>query len=252
MAPKAAQSIAPVVGTISPAPLPGIGPDPKSKKVLMADAPNAGVHLSPDGFGPPFDVVHELTHNRSAYVGDEWLSFPYFPSYLRTCLDRVRRACSDETGTRPGLAVTVSCCLTYGLTVLAHDPDVGALLQMKERLDAASSTDVESLEELAEWFRGFSLGTLDISGSGGHRQNITVPPHVRSQLCEFSADLGTYSSSLGVLAMSITLADQTALLPQRKDELSTAIDRFFKRVITRRRVAEVWLESLMTPIKWHH
>lgn len=204
--------------------------------------PSPVASMNPDDFSPPFDVIAELTDNRAEYQGDEWLSLPYFPSYIRTCIDRLRVRVDESS--RPGFGVTAACCMKYGLEVIADDDDVKRLLEIKNNLDLRTDMDSEDAEELSEWFATFRLGA-GVGSSSAHRQNIRITELLQTQLCEIAANLGVYSSTLAILCIAITLSHQTdAILPDRLRDLTHMVNRFFNRVEIRCRVADAWLHTI--------
>lgn len=198
----------------------------------------------PRNFAPSFDVVDELTANRENYTGSEPLSVYNVPLYLFTCIDRAReRVISIQ---KPSVSCTISCCISYGLSVIAQQHDVKNLLKLKKRLNMVEDVDSADVEELAGFFRSFVVSAADGSASGTRRQqNISMPETIRSAVIDLAGDLGASSSVLAVLAIMTALSIQTFVLEGHQKLLDAAVCLFFKKANLRRRVAEVVLEGIL-------
>lgn len=199
-----------------------------------------------------FDAARELADNLTHYSGTEWVSLTVVPQFIRTCLDRIRsRVCElSSTGVgRPGISPTVACCMVYGLQLLAANPEVRSLLEMKAALDALNSSDLDAadVDELAGWFRNFPLSVPDDRMIGVRRLNVTLPTTTKQLLYDLSSDLGASSSVLGVLALGIGIQTQPSMLDGHRDSLDAMVDTFYRRVGRRRRVAE----SLLSEARSH-
>lgn len=215
-----------------------------SNLALPTVSTSAVLSWHPRNFAPSFDVVDELTANRENYTGSEPLSVYNVPLYLFTCIDRAReRVISIQ---KPSVSCTISCCISYGLSVIAQQHDVKNLLKLKKRLNMVEDVDSADVEELAGFFRSFVVSAADGSASGTRRQqNISMPETIRSAVIDLAGDLGASSSVLAVLAIMTALSIQTFVLEGHQKLLDAAVCLFFKKANLRRRVAEVVLEGIL-------
>lgn len=217
----------------------------KSKVLPMpvrSSVPPTAVSMKPSSYSPPFDVVQELSANRDTYVGDQQATIYQFPSYLRTCLDRVRARV--DAASKPGLSIALSCCTSAGLQVLVKSPVIKSLLALKEEFDLCDEVDAWTSEELANLFRSFSLSIPDSTLSDSRKQNLSIPDHLRSSLGSLSSDLGMSFSALVILCIMIALADQSAVLEERQRELVAGVELFLRRAQVRLRILQVLVDEL--------
>lgn len=218
---------------------PSIALIPGSRDITRS-APVASTN--PRHFTPAFDVVHELAENKHDYVGDNWIALLSFPGFIRTCLDRIRVLVEP----RPGLSPTICCCIQGGIQVVSAHEDVLALLALKRSIDSISNdkAEAEDVDEICGWFRKFQLGVGDQAMTGGARQNVQVTMGVKGKLFEMAGELGVSNSALALVLMMVTLSTQEDMLHQHRDYLNATVTKFYRRVRTRRRVAEALLETL--------
>lgn len=80
--------------------------------------------------------------------------------------------------------------------------------------------------------------------TGGARQNVQVTMGVKGKLFEMAGELGVSNSALALVLMMVTLSTQEDMLHQHRDYLNATVTKFYRRVRTRRRVAEALLETL--------
>lgn len=218
----------------------------KSKtKSKLSNTNGSPLSVSLGTFSPPFDVVNELSVNRDDYVGNDPFTISYVPSFLRTCIDRVRARVVSVS--KPGLAITCACCITYGIRLISHHPDIKELLRLKEQLDLIDSSNInmDDLEELAAWFRSFPITVPSHSAYTARKHNIYLPEHLKLELFDLGSELGTGGTSLATLAIMVTMADQTrVILAEHAELLNYSIDAFLRRVQIRVKVGTALLESL--------
>lgn len=201
---------------------------------------------SPDQMRPPFDLVAELSLNRDRYHGSEWVSIHTLPGYILTCLERVITATAlhDPAIPRPGLSPVIAACCYSAADTIRDNPDVLATFALKTRLHSLGEVDPEESEELANFLRSFQLSMPNTSTSGGRRQNVQLPNYIKSTVNDLADSLGVSMSALMVACIAVTLADQPAVLSERRDELAAAVGKFYRRVRMRRRIAEKWLDEM--------
>jgi hypothetical protein len=202
---------------------------------------------SPDLLRPPFDLVAELTLNRDRYHGPEWVSIHTLPGYILTCLERVMTATAihDPSIPKPGLSPIVAACCYSAADAVRDNPDVVATLALRTRLHSMDSVDPEESEELAGFLRSFHLCMPNASTSGGRRQSVYMPNYIKTAVHDLADSLGVSMSGLMVVCIAITLADQPAVLRERREELEAAVGKFYRRVRMRRRIAEKWLDEMV-------
>lgn len=163
-----------------------------------------------------------------------------FPAFLRTCVDRIRSRAAELSSSRPGISPAVTCCMMYGLQLIAGNAEVREMLQMKAQLDAVSSDDLDAgdVDELAGWFRSFPLSVPDDRMIGVRRLNVNMPSIAKQMLHELSGELGASASTLAVIAVGVGIQTQPAMLEGHRESLDKMVDVFFRRVARRKRVAE--------------
>ncbi len=200
--------------------------------------------LDPSTYRPEFDAISELAYNRDYYSGEHQLSVYSFPSYLRTCLDKIRAHSAQVGDSKPGISAAISCCVYYGMQCIQSNDDVKELLKIKEQLDLDDNLDSEYAEELAVWFRSFTMSVLDGSGTGSKRQSVYMPQELKQSVCAFSGEIGVgYSVTVTIAAMT-TLSLQNHISKENKSLLDTAVDRFYHRIGLRREIAEVFFKRV--------
>lgn len=192
----------------------------------------------PREFALPFDLISELTTRREEYKGTEMFTLCFIPSYLRTCLDRVRaRVVSAD---RIGLSVTAAACIDYGLTQVEKHPDIVRILEIRTKLHMLERVDAENLQEVLDWLQAFPISVPNSGGAAAvKRMNISLSEHLRMRLSELSGDLGTSKSALATLAIMHTLSEQPCILPEHEASLRDGVDGFVRRVKIRAGIAEV-------------
>lgn len=147
-------------------------PAPPKKSVL-----SRAVRFDRSSWRPPFDITEELASNRETYAGTEPVTIYTFPTYLRTCLDRVRSRVVSTS--KPGLSPTITACLSSGISILGAQTEIRELLSLKERFDLIDNADAWLVDDLAAVFNFFPLSTSDRSMAGSGRQNVQLTSGVK-------------------------------------------------------------------------
>ena len=185
--------------------------------------------FDPREFAPDFDVIHELRANYPVYAeADAWLTMTDFPDAVRTALDKIQARCF-QVGAKPALAGVICACLAHGLEALYEHPDVVALGEVKDDFNKSDLEDAEAEEVLAGWLR---VARMEVSIPGGsrRRQNVRIPDALKGELFHLAAELGVTASSLGVLAIMLTLSTQEAVHPDQRERMAGAVAAFIRRI----------------------
>lgn len=202
--------------------------------------------MAPGALRPEYDVAAELFRDAERYRGDCHLKLFVFPDFLRTCLDRVRTQAAYESarGTEPtpGLSPTIACCSMHGVDLLRQHAAVQALLELKDLLDTVRDVDLWLLEQAMQWFRNFRLGVPDPTGCGASAQSVSLPEYGRKAIGNLAAELGIKPGILCVLATTLSLRGQVALLQEQRDLVETSCARALKVIEMRARMAEVLVQ----------
>lgn len=194
--------------------------------------------LDYDDMGPEFDVLYELAQHKGRYTGgDQALGFRYFPDRIRTSLDRLRTRCEWEAS----LSSVVSACIDYGVQILKNNEALENLLEVKRDIDMTDNIEAKYLHELAGWFRQFPW-----SYESGKRMLVQVPEFVKSEIDVFSGKIGMFSYSLAILAITVTLSTQPAVLEADRKDFTLAVERFIRQAEVRAAVGKAWLGALAT------
>lgn len=191
---------------------------------------------------PVFDLTAELTYNRDRYTGPEWIAAK-MPGYMRTCIERICAAVA-RSSSKPGNAPVVAACSLNGLSIIREHREVVATLALREQFMTSDQIDEDQEDELASFLRQFPFTPPDPTTTVARRLTYPIPQYIKSQLNEMSGELGISMSALVVVCLSITMADQPAILESRRGHLAGAVAKFFERVATRREMAEVWLRRM--------
>lgn len=215
----------------------------QSSRVIPAHSRFKVGSTDPSTFRPEFDAISELAYNRDQYTGEHQLSIYSFPSYLRTCIDKIRaHAGQMSTSGKPGISAAIACCVYHGMKCLQSNDDIKELIRLKEQFDLDDKLNTRYAEEIAIWFRSSTISVLDGSGTGTKRQSLYVPEELRQSVCSFSTEIGVVYSVTVTIAAMITLSLQNHISKENKALLESAVDAFYDRMSLRREFAEVLMK----------
>lgn len=227
----------------------------RARSSTRSTTPAGPASLDPSTYGPEHDVVHELTYNRDAYTGREWISIYGFPTHMLASINALREQVTEPS--RPGLSPTIACCLARGIALISSDESVVGTLDTRRRLIAFRNTDGlsqpvrDELDELTDFFGTFPLTVPLSSTRGERRQNVSAPDHLQSALSDLASDLGTSVSSLAVLCVALALSEQSPMIAtDRIDEYIETQSRFFRRAQMRLRIVRTWLAQIESGCGW--
>jgi hypothetical protein len=202
--------------------------------------------MDPRTFKPDFDIVSELINNRDEYTGGSNFTTIYgFPHYLQTSINRITLRVKKATDSRPGMGTAVSCCVSYGLSMLASNSAVEKWLAIKSELDSAGDNiNAEGLEEVSSLLDGFRVSVPDGMGTGNRKLSISMPDEVKISLHSLAFELSVSQSSLGVFSVMLALSTQRYVLPAMRDLQNQAVDGFTKKLMRRVRTAKLLIAGL--------
>ncbi len=189
-----------------------------------------------------FDVITELEQNRDQYTGPERFDLCEIPNYLFICLDRIRARVT--TTPKPSHSATIACCMSFGLESISTNREIQTLLKLKSRLHMTEGVEAGSVNEVASWFRNFSLGIPDWTMSGVRRQVATVPAAIMMEAHDLADEIGTSAPILAMLAVISTLSTQPSMLDEHREMLTETISMFLKRIHQRNEMAEMMQKFL--------
>ena len=201
---------------------------------VPADA--AGFSLS--DLAPDFDVLTELQRDPRRFRGnDSCLSLYRYPSMLVTNIDRLRAQLPRQVGRNP----TMACCLLRGVEDLSADPHVTQLAALKRELDTGGhDADPEDWEDLMVWMRGYPYG---LPSGFGAKYSLWLPQEITESLSTLSSSIGLSLSSVAVLAILSTRADQPSCHPKQRAQLTAMVARFTRRTRFRVRMGRALLSA---------
>lgn len=205
------------------------------------------VSTDPTQFRPIFDLISELSHNREAYQGSEAFTLCFVPSYLRTCLERVRARVGQVATSKPGLSVTVAACIDYGTSAIHGQDDVARLIDIKNELDLMDGVKADYLDQVVGWIRGFNMAVPNANGAHSvKRMNIFLNEYLKMRLFDMASDLGMSASNLSTIATMYAIADQPGILPEHSELLHAGVYSFIRQVKLRTSMAKAltdWLQG---------
>jgi hypothetical protein len=197
--------------------------------------------FSPSSFSPAFDMVLELTNNREHYIGKEQSTVYGLPTYIQTCIDRVRYRVEPEP---PGISTTFCCAVHHGLSVIETSDIIDNLITLRRQMEDISAPAL-TLEHLLEWFRKFPISIPDGFGTGTVNLNIYSPEHIKHRVGNLKNRLGATVSSLLAISCMVGLSEQTSIiLPEHKLDLDRAIKGLWGNASLRLELAKVFVTKV--------
>ncbi len=207
----------------------------------------------PDDFGDVDvkipSVIAELTYNYKQYHVDRsdakatnWFTFTSYPDDIRMIVDTMRRNVNfTASDNGVGSQVTISCCLTLGLTRLNAS---GAIKRLKE---IHSSFDKRKKEgsPIEQFISRYLDMEVPIQARTGRRLKVPVTPDVKNQIISISEDTGLTQSNVGVLCMYATLAQQLKDAPENyREDWGDRLDQSLELIECKVRGAKAIMEML--------
>jgi hypothetical protein len=207
--------------------------------------PRRTASLHPKDFINEFSLLQELAADRDLYTASDEPPFKisFFPFYLKTSLDRARTYLQSQ-GVKVGISPIAACSIANGLRIISEDPNIRSLIKMRQVLNAVTDVAADELDEVLLFLHYFPLTTPDSSSFTQKRFQVRLPKELRGRVGETAESLGVSASVLAVLAITMTLAEETSTLEERKKEMETYMERLWKRADIRRAVVETWMGKL--------
>ena len=181
------------------------------------------------------DLISEVVTNRRDYMSDRVnrLVISSLPNSVRLVLevagDRIER---QTHSAHPGIAVIATVALSNGASLLATDPDILQIAELKSQLFTLATTpgvDEYAIDEayntLSDW-KVFA----DMSSGGSRLQLNYVTRDTRAKIERIRGNLGIKSGVLATLCICKCLADQSFLTRERSKRISAMLDNLFRRL----------------------
>lgn len=194
-------------------------------------------------------VIAELTYNFKQYHVDRtddkttnWFTFTSYPDDIRLIVETMRSSVKfAAANTGVGSQVTLSCCLTLGLTRLNAS---GAIKRLAEARLTFNKRKKEG-STIEQFISRYLDMEIPIEAKIGRKLKVAVNPDVKNQIIRISEDTGLTQSSVGVLCMYAALAQQYNDTPLNyREDWQNRLDRSLELIECKVRGAKAIMEML--------
>lgn len=201
------------------------------------------VPVDPSKSVDDFDLIQVLRSSREDYIAHRddsgKITCLNFPLTLSANIDRIRAIYSNHHTI--GINPVIACAVEHAIEEFSMNRHVKRLIEIRRRFNRVKSTcDGCIITTLSTFFRRMDI---ELPG-GGSRLSARLPATIFNPFISLGSDLGITSSSLGVAAVSYTLALQDSTIHDHGREMRSYVDRFLSVVELKGRMARAVLDEL--------
>lgn len=190
-------------------------------------------------------VIAEITYNYKQYHVDtstdakniNWLYLSNYPEKVKRIVENIRYQVPFTKV--PSVQVAISCCVALGLTRLHAS---GAIRRLSEL--CGTYKRMRKTGSLIEGFIGRYFDMEITCEVGGKESRARIPKEIKDQILLISSETGLTQSSVGILAIYATLAQQDSTPPEFKQEWQEELDNALELVECKYKGAKTIMEML--------
>lgn len=200
---------------------------------------------------PSFDILSELSDPNSPYnrhINRDSLvqsTIYYFPSDIRTAIDRIRSQ-SDKI-TKPSVSRILTISITHGLETFSSHPEIISFCSMRNEFNCLQNVDSLYYREAESMLSHLNKRVFIVNDSSTEiqkRQNISLSSDLHDALTSLASDLGMQLSPIIVICCMITLSTQWPVFDSVRESMDRSIQSFFTRVQLRNEFARTVIDKV--------
>lgn len=167
-----------------------------------------------------------------------------FPASLQTPLDAIRaRAFAGPVQSQPSETIITWIAAGHGVEAFyAHDV-VEEAREVRREFYSMDFDDVDAQELIADWVR---VCRVEVTTAGGSkaRKVLRVPDPVAAELRGLAGELGVSVSSVGILAIALSLCQQEVTHEKHREQWAEQVAGFLRRIELRAKGVEALMGAL--------